>query len=157
MNISIFLWAIILAVFMQPSLGRFFAASVFASVAFTHDHLFADSTGLLYYGSAALSASMVIIFTSFFKHTPRMVITLHKVCFVAILVNVLGFILWYAYLSPAVYNLAFLAIYIWAIFALVSREGRDERRDGQLNKWRPGVFSNWYSFINPTIKDESKI
>lgn len=111
--------------FIQPNAPRFFAAVIFVSITLLHELFLSHYDGLLYYGSAALFDLAIIILTSGINPVPRMVLSLHRICIVSILVNLLGWVIWFFYLPPLTYDLAFVVLYAWALITLINRNGLD--------------------------------
>lgn len=123
--ISTLLYALIAVVFFQPSAPRFFAAASFVAVTFSHELFFVDYDGLAYYGSAALLDLGIIVITSGINPLPKMVLRLHVICAVSIFINLLGWLLWLSYLPPTLYDMAFVALYAWALVTLIRRDKLD--------------------------------
>lgn len=109
----------------QPNAPRLFAAVAFAAITLCHHVFLSDLDGLYYYGSAALFDLAIIILTSGINPVPDMVLSLHRICFVSILANLAGWILWACYLPPLAYNISFGVIYLWAVITLIKRNGDD--------------------------------
>jgi len=121
--LSYLLFAILLASVCQPSAERIFAAVVFITFTLVHEVTLSSTTGFTYYGTAALFNLLTILFTSGINPLPKMVLTLHRICLAAILVNAAGWVMWFLYMSPAAYNALFFALYVWVIITLIHRTG----------------------------------
>lgn len=117
--------ALAVVAFIQPNAPRFFAAVTFVSVTFLHELFLSHYDGLLYYGSAALFDLFIIVITSGIHPVPKMVLSLHKICIASILINLAGWVLWFFYFPPLVYDAAFVVLYVWALITLINRNGLD--------------------------------
>jgi hypothetical protein len=127
--ITALLATLVVAFLFQPNRVRLYAAGCFVGVAWTHELFLSDLDGLAYYGSAALFDLGVIILTSYIRPVPPIVLRLHVVCLASILVNSMGWALWWLYLSPALYNAAFVAVYSSAVVAILWSDKADVGHD----------------------------
>ncbi len=121
--ITYLMFALVAVAFIQPNAPRLFAAVVFVGVVSLHEALLSHLDGLQYYGSAALFDLLIIVLTSGINPVPRMVLSLHRLCIVSILLNMAGWVLWFFYFPPLAYDLAFVAVYAWALLILIKRDG----------------------------------
>lgn len=121
--VTILICLIIAMAFIQPNAPRLFAAVIFVGVTALHEVFFSDYDGLQYYGSAALFDLAIIILTSGINPIPKMVLSLQKICIVSIVANLVGWILWFLYYPPLLYDLAFVVIYAWTLIILIKRNG----------------------------------
>ncbi len=121
MIITVLIWLIIVMAFFQPNAPRLFAAITFVGITALHELFFSNYEGLYYYGGAALFDLFIIILISGINPVPKMVLTLQKICIVSMLVNLLGWILWFLYYPPLIYNVSFIGIYIWVLITLIKR------------------------------------
>lgn len=120
---TLLIYAIAIVAFIQPNAPRLFAAVIFIGVMLLHELFLSGYTGLMYYGSAALFDLAIIIIISGINPVPKMVLRLHNVCIVSIFANLAGWILWFFYYPPLIYDAAFVAIYLWALITLIKRDG----------------------------------
>lgn len=88
--ITYLMYALLAVAVFQPNAPRLFAAVLFVSIISLHELLLSDLDGLQYYGSAALFDLLIIVLTSGINPVPRMVLSLHRICFVSILANMAG-------------------------------------------------------------------
>lgn len=123
--ITYLLYSLVVVAFIQPNAPRFFAALAFVSITFLHEVFLSGCDGLAYYGSAALFDLLIIAVTSGIRPVPKMVLSLHRICLVSMLANFAGWVIWFAYLPPFVYDATFVAIYVWALMILIRRNGQD--------------------------------
>ena len=61
--------------------------------------------------------------------------------------NFAGWIMWYLYLDPTAYNAVFVAIYLYAIMILTSRDPADV---GDNSEYRDGVI--FLSDVSSSVK-----
>lgn len=120
---------------------RNFSAIVFVTACILHDLLFSQYGGFLYYGSAAIFAycSLSLVDTSS---------SLQFSCIASIILNTFGYIAWFLYYPPNLYNHAFLSLYIITAVMCIK-----DWRDGAGNyrgDWRGvgvGSFSESFNFL----------
>ena len=148
--------ALFVVAFIQPNAPRFFAAVAFVSITLLHELFLSDYDGLLYYGSAALFDLAIIILTSGINPVPKMVLSLHKICVASILVNLLGWVIWFFYFPPLIYDAAFVALYVWALITLINRSGLDVG-GYTLDSWATCFRFNRYSWRSYSYKHGGKI
>ena len=84
---------------------RNFSAIVFVTACILHDLLFSQYDGFLYYGSAAIFAHCALSLISTSS-------SLQFSCIASIILNTFGYIAWFLYYPPTLYNHAFLSLYI---------------------------------------------
>lgn len=121
-SITCLIYALVVVAFIQPTAPRLFAAVSFTAIIALHEFLLSDLDGLQYYGSAALFDLLIIILTSGINPVPKMVLSLHKICIASILVNLLGWVLWFFYFPPLVYDAAFVCLYAWTLIVFIKRD-----------------------------------
>lgn len=121
--------------FFQQDAPRSFAALVFSWLTLIHSGLFWESTGFLYYGSAAGVNFLVIFLLNGVYPLSRMVLWLQRVTFCMLLTNVVGYGLWYWYFEPTLYNWAFVVWYVAALVILLNRGPRDVG-GFTMDRWR---------------------
>jgi uncharacterized membrane protein YjdF len=141
---------LVLVSLMQPNRARLYAALCFSGLTALHDIAFSSLNGVGYYGSAALLDLAIILITSGINPVPRVVILLHFICMASILINFLGWTLWFFYLPPTAYNIVFILLYVTAIGVLLGRDGSDVG-DRELDSWQSCFrFSRdtWANYIN---------
>lgn len=102
-----------------------------------HELLFSNFTGLMYYGSSALFYVAIIMLTAPAAPVTRLVLDIHKICLGSILVNAAGWLLWYFYYPPTIFDLIYFGLHGWVIYALLKQtrvKSRDFKRDwGDIN------------------------
>jgi len=118
-------YALVVVAFIQPNAPRFFAAVTFVSVTISHELFLSHYDGLAYYGSAALFDLGIIAITSGIRPVPKMVLSLHKICLASMVLNLVGWGLWFFYLPPVVYDASFVILYVWALLTFINRSGLD--------------------------------
>lgn len=77
--------------------------------------------GLAYYGLAAVFDLAFIVTTISFRDS-KMLDSLYNICLTSIVLNFFGWILWFVFVSPIVYDISFLCLYIWAVVVLLKRD-----------------------------------
>lgn len=140
--ITFLIYALLVVAFIQPNAPRFFAAVSFVSIIALHEFLLSDLDGLQYYGSAALLDLLIIVVTSGINPVPKMVLSLHKLCIASILANALGWVIWFFYFPPLVYDAAFVLIYTWALIILIKRDGLH----GMVGGYTMGSWASCFRF-----------
>jgi len=122
------------ALFLQPSQSRIYTGGVFAGALILHETFFSASAGLVYHGSASLFYVGIIILTSFAAPVTRLVLDIHRICLASIMINAMGWVLWFFYFPPVIYNIAYIGLHCWAVYALMQRTKRKD--DGFRTDWR---------------------
>lgn len=134
---------IFLAATLQSDNGRRVAAFMFAVVALTHSMCMSDLDGFAYYGSAAMFDLALITILSKMNPITDIVIKLQRISLVSIGVNMLGWVMWYLYLSPVIYNVSFIFIYLWVTAVLLQRiKTSDDMEDSSVGGLCPGIRFN---------------
>ena len=144
-----------LTLFRQLNAPRLYAALAYILVNTSCEFFFAD-TDVYYYGIAAMADLLIMILTSQIRPMPKMVINLHRLCLASIVGNGIGWIMWYSYMPPDIYNYFFMALYIWAIFILCERNhaGVDEFR---ADSWFNSIFGLTRSGCGYSLKGSKEI
>ena len=119
------LWVVVITAIFQPNAPRLVASVSFVSITRAHEFFLSETTGIGYYGSAALFDLATMAVLRGINPVPKMVLSLQKICIVSIGLNLAGWILWMCYLPPTAYNLAFIGIMLWAIVVLTIRDESD--------------------------------
>ena len=105
---------------LQPSLNRFKAAVLFSGITATHCVFLGDTGGMLYYLSAAYFDLATIAIISIVDDS--FVLKLQRVCIFSIVVNLIGWVLWFFYQPPTYYNSLFYVVYAGSVIVLMTRE-----------------------------------
>ncbi len=121
MIITTLLIGLALAALTMPTAPEKFAAVVFVLVIVTHDLFLSETTGITYYGSAALFDLAIVVLLSGVRMHEDIVLNLQRICMVFIAVNGLGWIAWMVYLPPEAYNATCTMVYVWALLTLIKR------------------------------------
>jgi len=134
---------------LQPSQSRLYTGVVFAGVIMLHELFFSAFAGLAYHGSAALFYVGIIMLTAAAAPVTRLVLDIHKICLASITINALGWGLWFFYFPPAIYNIAYIGLHCWVIYALMQRTKRKE--DGFRTDWGSVNFrlyaNSWNKYL----------
>lgn len=125
-----------MTIFFQCELNRFYIALVYFLSVFVHDLFFSSTTGIVYYGSAAMFDLLAIIIISNIQPISKTTIAITNICFLSIVLNLIGWLIWFLYWPPLPYNAAFIILYASAFIALIRQ---DLGPDGD----RPMLFERW--------------
>lgn len=143
------IFLILLAGFVQPSAPRLFSAFIFVGASI--GLIIADKLDLLsdymLYMSSALASVLVMILLSASVLVSSVVLTLHKICLAAILLNLGGYIAYELDLSYLGYNLSFSILYIITIITLLKKDGRSDVGGFDSNSWRATISFNFRSWL----------
>lgn len=134
---TILLTLLIIATCIRPSV----AAIMFTVVTVGFSVLWDGLDGMLYYPAAALADFTVIILLSFFTVTP-IIIRLFWLSILSVLFNAGGWLLWWAYMPPTVYNWCFGLLYTVAITVILLRNDTDGLRFIRLCIYRFNLHRN---------------
>lgn len=113
---------VLILAMIQPTDERRYAGLVFAVIAGLHYLLSYSTEGWGYYFSAATADAVVVMLTIRLKILSPVISTIHTICYVSILMNFIGWIMWMSHMPHYAYNAAFLLIYGWAIINLSRKE-----------------------------------
>ena len=111
--------AILLAAIFVKRPSGLVAALVFSGCTIVHNVFTASASPLVYYSSAILIDSLVLLVLSMLRPVCLTVYALAWVCLVSMVANIAGLALWWAYMPPTLYNLAFVCIYLGALAVVV--------------------------------------
>jgi hypothetical protein len=128
-----------MAAILQPNTQRLYAAT--ATAALTCGQFIACDMldGLAYYASAALVDTFVVFALSLVRPIPRMVLHLQVLSIVSIAFNLAGFVMWYFYQPPTLYNNAYLAFYATMVVVFLWRGKQDHVGGYSAYSWRACV------------------
>lgn len=117
-----FLLAIItLVAILQPTGRRLAAGFIFAAANIFFTVIVNDLPGEAYYIAAAFSDLGIVILLKFiYDDLAR---KLQFVCLLSILVNFTGWLMWFLYYPPLVYNVVYLLVFLIAIYFLLTNSG----------------------------------
>jgi len=97
-----------------------------------HYYWFDSTTGAVYYGSAMAFSSMSIALLQFVKPNEKrsqLVVHLQSISLAFVIVNFIGYFIWYAYMHPMMYNwMCLLLAVIEAARLLIHTDG--DKEDG---------------------------
>ncbi|ACG60389.1 hypothetical protein phiPLPE_67 [Iodobacter phage PhiPLPE] len=94
---------------------------------------------------------LIIILTGQIRQMPKMVINLHRLCLVSIVGNGMGWLMWYSYMPPDLYNYFFVALYIWAIIILCERDHAGMVEPG-TDSWINRILGNYSTGLRNSFK-----
>ena len=104
---------------VQPTSQSLFAASVFISITISYDIFLSDLDGFAYYGSCAAFDLLIVILISGINPAPKIILRLQSICIFSAMLNLWGWIIWYFYLPPDDYDMAFILLYMYTVIVLV--------------------------------------
>ena len=122
---TILLLALFLTVFLQPNAGRLMAACIFSGVTLVYDGISGGLDGAEYYIGASLADLIMIIMLSGINPLPRLAMRLQYLCMASIALNFLGWMAWFLYFPPTVYDGAFVVLYAVALYVLLKKDKCD--------------------------------
>jgi len=144
------IFIILLAGFVQPSAPRLLSAFIFVGASI--GLIVADKLDLLtdymLYMSSALASLLVMILLSASVLVSSVVLTLHKICLAAILLNLGGYIAYELDLSYLGYNVSFSILYIITIITLLQKDSRSDVSGFGSSSWRSTFSFNFRSWSN---------
>ena len=110
----------ILALFQSKS--KWMVACVFAIVTGLHSITMSSLEGFWYFFSAGVCDALVVGYVARFGKVTKLSDAIMNICVISFFANVYGWILWTNYLPVDSYNLTITALYLIAIFSLLSKE-----------------------------------
>ena len=146
------IYSLLLISLIQPSAPRMLASLSFASLFMLHtliDHMLTD---YVYYAISAIFGLLIMFIISSACRVSQVVLSIHKICLASIVINGIGCLFWYSYISPVYYNIAFFILYLWTIKTLLGRDGRYDVRGFTADCWRLSFCYNhdtWLKCISP--------
>ena len=139
---TVMMATLIVAVLMQPTRERLYAAAVFAQVTFYHDAIFGDLESWWYYVSAGAADVLVVILLLPVSDRDRLAHQLTMLSGMSMTLNALGVFTWYHEELMESYEWAFVALYTWVIITMLTRHGDDNNGhvgDSGMGGVRTGV------------------
>ena len=124
-TLSIYLLCILC--FLQHTLSRSVVAGVFVFFIMAHEVLAYSLDGLMYYGSSALFDLLIISIITRISTASRLCFQLQLICLASIFINALGWIMWFTYQPPNLYNWCFVALNFYAVYCMIAKEPKHGR------------------------------
>lgn len=120
MTVEILFIALVLAVFTVLFIERssFEGSAVFVLLSITH--YFTDFSGYGYYFSAALFDLIAVCLLNFVTYN-KTIYYLQLIALTSIILNFLGWVIWFFYFPPLAYDLAHTILYIIAVLVILRR------------------------------------
>lgn len=119
--ITVLIMLVVIATILQKDQANLSAALIITSLTLFHELFFSAYDGTKYYLSAALFDMAAIILLSRLNPLPKIALDLQIVSFVSILTNTMGWVVWFRYYPPVIYDLAYVVIYSWVLLLLIKR------------------------------------
>ena len=148
--------ALIVGILFQQNAQRFYAACVFSGITYAHELLMSNADGLMYYASAALFDLLIVIVLGMIAPLPKMVLRLQIISFGFVLVNFLGWIMWYAYQPAVLYDCLCAILFSLSFITLLLRDKKDVG-GFTMDGWRSCFRINRASLLFYTLKHEKKV
>jgi hypothetical protein len=126
MIVDVLLLLLGFAVLAQPDIYRYAAAATFACLSLVYNGISGALDGAWYYIGAALVDLTALWVLAQIKPVPLLAIRLQYLCLASIVLNFIGWAMWFAYLEPALYDTAFIALYLVALYVLLKKDQADE-------------------------------
>lgn len=116
--------AIVLSPLFQKTSDRFYAAFCYAAILLVHTVFSSYLSDVMYYVSAILSDYLVIILMLLARE--RLALSLIKICAISAPLNLIGLVVYEYGWNGEIYNVAFLVLYAFAVFALYRDKSDDK-------------------------------
>lgn len=118
----------------QPSMDRIIPAMVyaFAQIGYIAATRFIDDGSMFIVGATLSALTMAVIIN--LKAFPELSVTIHRVCIAEIILNAVGWVMWWNYYELNLYNIGSLLIQMWVIAAMLRRDKADARGD-KMDNW----------------------
>lgn len=123
--ITFLISALAVGVLFQGNAQRFYAAGIFSGAAYLHEFLLSETTGIIYYGSAALFELVIVVLLSGINPLPKMALRLQIISFLFVLTHLFGWVIWFFYFPPFLYDLACAVLFSLALITLILRDKKD--------------------------------
>lgn len=119
---------------------RFFCVVMIVMPTAIHYYFFNESTGAVYYGSAMAFSAMAIALLQLIKPNEKpsqLVVHLQVISFLFLIVNFIGYFIWYAYMPPTWYNSLCLVLAVIEAARLIIHTDGDKQDgiDGRYYNW----------------------
>lgn len=117
----------LIALTVASLLARNACGLLFVAASFLHSAFLAHLDGFLYYSSAALFAYVTLLFSG-------RSIVVQMICLISIVLNMFGYIVWYLYIPPTIYNYNCFILYIIAsIIITIDKDSHAGFHRGSFN------------------------
>lgn len=130
---------ILLLAATQPSPSRVTVAFIYAAVHLAHGGLAPLIPGGWYYATAAGADLVIMAFIVHAVRIPAIAVSILRVCLAEIVVNAGGWLLWFNYHEPTLYNLAFYGLNAWLIMILMRRDPANDVGGFTVNRGRDWI------------------
>lgn len=150
---TVMMTALLVAVMMQPTRERLYAAAVFAQVTFGHDVVFGELESWWYYVSAGAADVLVMILLLPVSDRDRLAYQLTMLSWISLCLNALGVFVWYHEELMEPYRWAFIALYARAIITMLARHGDDN--NGHVGNDRMGWLRTRFRTSHNARRDTS--
>jgi hypothetical protein len=128
--ISIFVISLLL-----PSKFDRTIALIFICVTVIHEIFLSDLEGFIYYGSAAFFDLLIILLLS--NISTKLSINLQNLCIFSMVLNFVGWLNWFNYMPPTVYNNSYILYYLMVLITILY--------NGFMGKTKVDIFDTSFS------------
>ena len=148
--------ALIVGVLFQPNAPRFYSALIISIMYQIHAVFFWDADAFLYYGSAGLVELGAVFILAFVSNPPKMTIDLLKINLAFVFVNLFGYLLWFFYYPPLIYNVLCAVLYTLTLITFILR-GREDVGNFAMHSWRSCFRFNRNLLLFNSFNNDKKI
>jgi len=152
LNAGLVFGIFIISCCIQPSAPRLFSGVLFSVASMSLILMDSILTDYMLYMASALASVLVMILLSASVLVSSVVLTLHKICLAAILLNFGGYLIYELGFTYLAYNLSFTLLYIITILTLIKKDGRSDARGFGSNSWRSTFSYNFRSWSTLVLK-----
>ncbi len=125
--VTLSIYLLCMLCFLQPTLSRAVVAGVFVFFIMSHEVLAYSLDGLMYYGSSSLFDLLIISIITKISFASRLCFQLQLICLASIFINALGWMMWFTYQPPDLYNWCFIVLNFYAVYCLITGEPKHGR------------------------------
>ena len=151
MTLQVLIAAVVIASLLQPTVSRAIPAILYAFMTAMHYVCMDRIEGPVYYVAAAIIDFTCLSLAYWVSTKATLSYQIMMICFVSIIINTMGWIMYMAYMRPDTYNMLSLALYLWAIAVLLKRDKVDVvLGHNRLGGWLFGLRPTDYSRLHIT-------
>jgi len=119
-----------------------------------HDLISPNLGDTAYYVAAGVVDVFAMIDLTKIRPIPKIIVQLHLICFVSILVNFAGWIIYMLWLPPEIYDAACVIVYMGLFIVLIQRGGCVDVGCYSVGSWFIGFWRNNYTRLCDLFKHE---
>lgn len=148
--------AVLVGIMFQQNAQRLYASAVFCFIGYAHEYFMYDFDGIFYYGSASVFAVVAAMMLGLISHPCKMIVRLQFILLGFEIVNFIGWLMWYAYLSSLMYNALCAVLFALALITLILRDKQDVG-GFSMDSWISCFRFNGFTMRNFSFTNEKKI